>query len=88
MYRTRDWRRHETSRVIHERLDVIRNVWASNYDISRGIVHPWLAQPGRVRKYNLACTCGLCQDQKYRDHRARANLDAKYFEEEQLFDCE
>ncbi|MEG6523632.1 hypothetical protein [Desulfotomaculum sp. 1211_IL3151] len=29
----------------------------------------WWSNPGRLSKYNLVCSCGMCRDTKYRDER-------------------
>ena len=59
MYRTRDWRRSQSERVIAKRFDIVRNAFRDESYAK------YLEQrPHRLSKYNLNCGCTMCQMNK------------------------
>lgn len=64
MKRTGAERRHHRQRVIAKRLRIVVGPWQSPDNL-------YAAQPGRLAKYNLDCTCPLCKLGRDRYQRQR-----------------
>ena len=53
---TRSERRHHRARLIRRRMWIVRQAWGMTY---------WPDHPGRLAKFNLKCTCGMCSDRTW-----------------------
>lgn len=58
MIKTIAWRRHYDKRIIKKRLKILRSCWGDLFYFSR-----MKDQSGKLRKWNLACSCGMCNIQ-------------------------
>lgn len=55
--------RHQRSRIIQQKLYVVRNVWGR--DEKESILHPFIAHPGKLAKGKLNCACRMCKYDKH-----------------------
>ncbi len=78
MQRTRDMRRAERQRVITRRHRMMR-VWTFPAD------HRWFQEPGRLSKYNLKCTCGLCKLDRYSRAKTKQDNISIYRQDDCMF---
>ncbi len=69
MERNRGYRRRQRRRFIRRRLKIILNAWGPGSwwgAESRPLNwFPFSGGPGRLGKFNLACSCWMCRGEKY-----------------------
>ena len=53
-----------TKKKIAKRLSIIRRIWRDTIELYEN-------EQGRLSKYNLNCSCGMCRMPKYRDTRKK-----------------
>lgn len=56
--RTRAWRRVQRKRMIRRRLNIISAIWYFTD-------WPPPGKAGRLAKWNLVCSCGMCRQPKF-----------------------
>lgn len=77
---------HHRNRIIEKRKRIVEQnfLWNSGLQI-KGENHPFLQEPGRMAKYNLACSCHLCKSEKHNKEEKKkeenSRLEAQNWED-------
>ena len=85
LQRNKAWRRQQDQKIIRKRLNILTQVWGYG-TLETGNLREQ-DNPGRLRKYNFTCSCGLHKMDRYynkRDKRKRESLRNPY--ENHMFD--
>ena len=68
--RDRAWRRAQNKRVVNKRLGILKN-WGWK---PQALIN----EPGRLRKWNFACSCFMCKLGKHTEYAKRRREDREY----------